>query len=203
MIDYQLIVSEYLQAQEQLSVHHPTVSIYGSARLPKNSPEYVFAERLARRFSDAGYTVMAGGGPGIMEAVNKGAFEGKGCSVGLNIVLPHEQIPNIYQDISLKFNYFSSRKAAFVGYSDAFVVMPGGFGTLDELFETITLLQTHKLQPKKPVVLVGKMFWQGLVAWLKQQLLGNGLIEEKDLDLFHIIDNEEEIFSLINQHCMS
>ena len=169
--------AERRQADEALAGVFPAVSIFGSARTPQNHADYAFACRLARRLSDLGIAVISGGGPGIMEAANKGAFAGKSVSVGLNIALPHEQKPNPYQDIALRFSRFAERKAAFFSYSQAYVVMPGGFGTLDELFEILTLVQTGKVPPR-PVVLVGKAFWSGLAEWIKTHRLARGLISE-------------------------
>lgn len=190
--DYRQILDECVRADEQLETVRPAVSIYGSARLPEHSPEYAQTERLARRFANAGLTVLSGGGPGLMAAANKGAYTGNGISVGLNIVLPREQIPNPYQNISLHFNHFASRKAMFVHYALAYVVVPGGFGTLDELFETLTLAQTGKIPPR-PIILVGSDFWQGLADWLRQHVLDKGMIAPQDLDLFRICDDEDEI----------
>ncbi|WP_240641659.1 TIGR00730 family Rossman fold protein, partial [Neisseria meningitidis] len=177
----------------------PAVSIFGSARTPQNHADYAFACRLARRLSDSGIAVISGGGPGIMEAANKGAFAGKSVSVGLNIVLPHEQKPNPYQDIALRFSRFAERKAVFFRYSQAYVVMPGGFGTLDELFEILTLVQTGKVPPR-PIVLVGKAFWSGLAEWINAQLLARGLISEGAVSLFAISDDEDEIVAYLSEH---
>ncbi|HGM0439616.1 TPA: TIGR00730 family Rossman fold protein, partial [Neisseria gonorrhoeae] len=175
------------------------VSIFGSARTPQNHTDYAFACRLARRLSDSGIAVISGGGPGIMEAANKGAFAGKSVSVGLNIALPHEQKPNPYQDIALRFSRFAERKAVFFRYSQAYVVMPGGFGTLDELFEILTLVQTGKVPPR-PVVLVGKAFWSGLAEWINAQLLARGMISEGAASLFSISDDEDEIIAYLSEH---
>ena len=193
------IISEFVEAGEELHAIQPAVSIYGSARTKSDHPEYLFTERLARKLSDAGFSVISGGGPGIMEAANKGAFAGKSPAVGLNIVLPHEQHGNPYQDLSIKFQHFFPRKVMFVKHAIAYVVMPGGFGTLDELFESLTLVQTGKT-PSRPIILVGRSFWQGMLDWIKAQLLGNGMISECDLDLFRIIDDEDEIIEHIFEH---
>lgn len=193
------IISEFVEAGEELHAIQPAVSIYGSARTKPDHPDYLFTERLSRKLSDAGFSVISGGGPGIMEAANKGAFAGKSPAVGLNIVLPHEQHGNPYQDLSIKFQHFFPRKVMFVKHAVAYVVMPGGFGTMDELFESLTLVQTGKT-PSRPIILVGRAFWQGMMDWIKDQLLGNGLISECDLGLFRIIDNEDEIIEHIFEH---
>lgn len=193
------IISEFVESGEELRAIQPAVSIYGSARTPANHPDYLFTERLARKLSDAGFSVISGGGPGIMEAANKGAFAGKSPAVGLNIVLPHEQHANSYQNLSIKFQHFFPRKVMFVKHAVAYVVMPGGFGTLDELFESLTLVQTGKT-PSRPIILVGKAFWQGMLDWIREQLLGNGLISPEDMNLMVLIDNEDEIVEHIFAH---
>ncbi|MDO4907907.1 TIGR00730 family Rossman fold protein [Neisseria sp.] len=193
------IISEFVESGEELRAIQPAVSIYGSARTPAGHPDYLFAERLSRKLSDAGFSVISGGGPGIMEAANKGAFAGKSPAVGLNIVLPHEQHANPYQNLSIKFQHFFPRKVMFVKHAVAYVVMPGGFGTLDELFESLTLVQTGKT-PNRPIILVGKAFWQGMMDWIRSQLLGNGMISAEDLDLVQLIDDEDEIVEHIFAH---
>ena len=193
------IMSEFLEAGEELRAIQPAVSIYGSARTPVDHPEYGFAESLARKLSDAGFSVISGGGPGIMEAANKGAFAGKSPAVGLNIELPHEQRANPYQDLSVKFRHFFPRKVMFVKHAVAYVVMPGGFGTLDELFESLTLVQTGKT-PSRPIILVGRSFWQGMIDWIGDQLLERGMISPSDLDLMQIVDDEDEIVAQIFAH---
>ena len=193
------IMSEFVEAGEELRAIYPAVSIYGSARTPVNHPDYLLAELIARRLSDAGFAVISGGGPGIMEAANKGAFAGRSPAVGLNIVLPHEQQSNPYQDLSVKFQHFFPRKVMFVKHAVAYVVMPGGFGTLDELFESLTLVQTGKT-PDRPIILVGKDFWSGLLDWIRKELLGRGLIAEADMDLIRLIDGEDEIIEEIFAH---
>lgn len=193
------IISEFVESGEELRAIQPAVSIYGSARTPVEHADYLFAERLARKLSDAGFSVISGGGPGIMEAANKGAFAGASPAVGLNIVLPHEQHANPYQDLSIKFQHFFPRKVMFVKHAVAYVVMPGGFGTLDELFESLTLVQTGKT-PNRPIILVGREFWSGLVEWIKAQLLGNRLISPEDMNLIQLIDDEDEIVSYIFAH---
>ena len=193
------IISEFVEAGEELRAIQPAVSIYGSARTPVAHPDYRFTESLSRKLSDAGFSVISGGGPGIMEAANKGAFAGASPAVGLNIVLPHEQMANPYQDLSIKFQHFFPRKVMFVKHAVAYVVMPGGFGTLDELFESLTLVQTGKT-PNRPIILVGQAFWSGLVEWIRDQLLGNGLISPEDIHLIQLIDDEDEIIECIFAH---
>ncbi|QEY25345.1 LOG family protein [Neisseria zalophi] len=193
------IISEFVESGEELRAIQPAVSIYGSARTPAEHPDYLFTESLSRKLSDAGFSVISGGGPGIMEAANKGAFAGRSPAVGLNIVLPHEQNANPYQNLSIKFQHFFPRKVMFVKHAVAYVVMPGGFGTMDELFESLTLVQTGKT-PSRPIILVGSAFWKGLLDWIKEQLLGNGLISPEDLDLIQLIDDEDEIIEHIFAH---
>lgn len=194
------IMSEFVEGFEKLAVIAPSVSIFGSARIHAEHPVYRQTQEIAKRLSDAGFSVVSGGGPGVMEAANKGAYEGaKGLSVGLNIQLPHEQSSNEFQDISLEFRHFFSRKVMFVKYANAYVVMPGGFGTLDELFESLTLVQTGKT-PDRPIILVGKDFWSGLLDWIRKELLGRGLISEADMDLIRLIDGEGEIIEEIFAH---
>ena len=190
------IAQEWQIADARLPDVSPAISIFGSARLPPTVPEYALAERVARRLSDAGFAVLSGGGPSIMEAANKGAHAGKSAAVGLNLTLPHEQHPNPYQDLSLQFQYFASRKSAFVRYSQAFVVFAGGLGTLDELFDTLAQMQTRKVAAK-PIILVGSAFWQGLLDWLDTQLVARGLIRAEDLDLLTLLDDEDEIVAAV------
>ena len=190
------IMAEFIEATEYLSEIRPAVSIYGSARLKPESPYYQLTIEIAQKFSDAGFAVISGGGPGIMEAANKGAHAGKSPSVGLNIELPHEQSGNQWQDISLRFRHFFTRKVTFVKNSDAVVVMPGGFGTLDELAEVLTLIQTKKSR-HVPIVLVGAEFWAGLLDWFKNTLLTNGVISPKDLDLMQVIDDPDQVLDAV------
>ncbi|WP_277184677.1 TIGR00730 family Rossman fold protein [Caballeronia sp. BR00000012568055] len=190
------IMAEFIEATEYLSEIRPAISIYGSARLKPESPYYKLTIEIAQKFSDAGFAVISGGGPGIMEAANKGAHAGKSPSVGLNIELPHEQSGNQWQDISLRFRHFFTRKVTFVKNSDAVVVMPGGFGTLDELAEVLTLIQTKKSR-HVPIVLVGAEFWAGLLDWFKNTLLTNGVISEKDLDLMKVIDDPDQVLDAV------
>lgn len=193
------IMAEFVDGYEKLSKVGPSVSIFGSARTKPDNPHYILAEEIAFQLTQHGYGVITGGGPGIMEAGNKGAHRGKGSSVGLNIELPFEQHDNpwIDQGKSLDFDYFFVRKVMFVKYSQGFVVMPGGFGTMDELFEAITLIQTHKIG-RFPIILVDKKFWGGLFDWIKNTLLEEGNISEKDLNLFRLVDTAEEAIEHLN-----
>ncbi|SDI45481.1 hypothetical protein SAMN05216466_12371 [Paraburkholderia phenazinium] len=190
------IMAEFIEATEYLSEIRPAVSIYGSARLKPNSPYYKLATQIARKLSDAGFAVISGGGPGIMEAANKGAHAGKAPSVGLNIELPHEQSGNQWQDISLRFRHFFTRKVTFVKNSDAVIVMPGGFGTLDELAEVLTLIQTKKSR-HVPIILVGGEFWQGLLGWFKESLVPMGLINPDDMNLMQVIDDPDQVLEAV------
>lgn len=190
------IMSEFFEASERLAQIRPAVSIFGSARTPRESPLYEKTETIARLLSEAGFSVISGGGPGIMEAANKGAYQGPSPSVGLNIELPHEQTHNDYQNISLFFRHFFPRKVAFVKFTSAYVVLPGGFGTLDELFEALTLVQTNKSR-KMPIILVGSEYWSGLLDWIRQQPLAEGLISPADPELLQLIDDPQEIVDAI------
>ena len=193
------IMSEFVEATQRLSAIAPAVSIFGSARTPRGSPYYVLTETIARQLSDAGFSVISGGGPGIMEAANRGAFFGKSPSVGLNIQLPHEQAANEFQDISQSFRHFFARKYMFVRSASAYVVMPGGYGTLDELLEAMTLVQTGKSK-RIPIILVHEPFWRDLLAWLRGTLVSEGMISAEDLDLVQVIDKPEEIVEAIFRH---
>ena len=194
------IMAEFVEGYEKLSKIGPSVSIFGSARTKPEDPYYILAEEIAFKLTQNGYGVITGGGPGIMEAGNKGARRGKGTSVGLNIELPFEQHDNpwIDNDKNLEFDYFFVRKVMFVKYSQGFIVMPGGFGTLDELFEAITLIQTNKIG-RFPIVLVGSKFWEGLIDWIKKTLLEQGNISEKDLKLFRVVDTADEAIEHLNK----
>lgn len=195
------IVGEFVNGFEKMSQIGPCVSVFGSARTKPDDPYYQLAVDVSRKIAENGYGVITGGGPGIMEAGNKGAHLAGGTSVGLNIDLPFEQHDNPYidSDKSLDFDYFFVRKVMFVKYSQGFVVMPGGFGTLDELFEAITLIQTHKIQ-KFPIILVGKEFWSGLLEWVKTTLLDKfGNISAKDIDLIHLVDTPDEVIDVLNK----
>jgi hypothetical protein len=194
------IMGEFVNGYEKLSKIGPCVSIFGSARTKPDNKYYKLAEEVAAKIVDHGYGVITGGGPGIMEAGNKGAHIAGGTSVGLNIELPFEQHDNPYidSDKSLDFDYFFVRKVMFVKYSQGFVVMPGGFGTLDELFEAITLIQTNKIE-KFPIILVGSDFWGGLFEWVKDTLLNKfGNISAKDLDLIHLVDTPDEVIGILD-----
>ncbi len=176
------------------------VSVFGSARIRPDSPYYALSEDIGARLAKAGLTVIAGGGPGIMEAANKGAFEAGGNSVGLNIKLPREASNNRYQTHSLTFDYFYSRKATFFMHSAAYIALPGGFGTLDELFEVLTLVQTRKVPPA-PIILIGTEFWSGLISWIKSHLLANQLIGPHDLNLLTLTDDLDLVMGQIEEFC--
>ncbi|WP_340074247.1 TIGR00730 family Rossman fold protein [Leptobacterium sp. I13] len=194
------IMGEFVSGFEKMSVIGPCVSIFGSARIKPGHPYYELTERIAKKIVESGYGVITGGGPGIMEAGNKGAHLGGGTSVGLNIDLPFEQHDNPYidRDKNLNFDYFFVRKVMFVKYSQGFVVMPGGFGTLDELFEAITLIQTKKIA-RFPIILVGTDFWEGLFDWVKNTLLEKfQKISPEDLNLVQIVDNEDEVIEVLD-----
>ncbi|MCP5244744.1 MAG: TIGR00730 family Rossman fold protein [Burkholderiales bacterium] len=190
------IMAEFVEGTERLDTIQPAVSIFGSARTDPSHPHYKLTEQIARLLSDAGFSVISGGGPGIMEAANKGAFYGKSPSVGLNIQLPNEQHRNAYQDISQSFRHFFARKYMFIKFATAYVVMPGGFGTLDELLEALTLVQTGKTR-KMPIILVDTGFWQGLIDWFRNTLIAEGFISPEDMDLIQIIDEPCEVVNAI------
>jgi len=192
-------ISEFVLSTERLQTIQPAVAIFGSARMTPEHPYYRTAEEIARRLSDAGFAVISGGGPGIMEAANKGAFAGSSPSVGLNIQLPHEQSANAFQDVSHTFQHFFARKVMFVKLSCAFVMMPGGFGTLDELMEVLTLVQTGKVR-KLPVILVNSKFWSGLLDWIRGQLLVDGMIGVDDPSLLQVIDDPQAVVDAIFDH---
>lgn len=195
------IMSEFVNGYETLSRIGPCVAIFGSARLKPDNIYYAKAEETAYKLVQRGFGIITGGGPGIMEAGNKGAHDAKGKSVGLNIVLPHEQKPNQYIDIdkSIDFDYFYIRKTMFTRYSQGYIAFPGGFGTLDELSEALTLIQTNKIT-RFPIVMVGKNFWSGLVEWFKDQLFAKELISEKDFDIFHVVDDPDEAVEIIDSY---
>lgn len=193
------IMAEFVGATEKLKEITPAVSIFGSARTKPDHPYFKLTEEIARLLSDSGFSVISGGGPGIMEAANRGAFAGIGPSVGLNIELPFEQSGNPYQDINLTFKYFFMRKVMFVKYASAYIVMPGGFGTLDELMEAITLVQTGKSR-KIPIILVGTEFWAGLIDWLKNTLIAEGMASPEDMLLIQSIDDPKQIVETIFRH---
>jgi uncharacterized protein (TIGR00730 family) len=191
------ILSEFTEGIDKLADTQFAVSIFGSARLPPESHYYQEAQRVAELLAEQGYAVITGGGPGIMEAGNKGAKDS--TSIGLNIQLPFEQQPNPYQNVSLEFRYFFVRKVMFVKYSMGYICMPGGFGTLDEFFEALTLMQTHKIHPL-PLVLYGADYWKGLLEWIRGTMLGNGLISPEDLDYISLVDTPEEAVKIMNRH---
>ena len=193
------IISEFVLATERLNTIQPAVAIFGSARITPEHPYYTLAEDISKRLSNAGFSVISGGGPGIMEAVNKGAYAGTSPSVGLNIQLPHEQGANGFQDVSHTFQHFFARKVMFVKLSCAFVMMPGGFGTLDELMEVLTLVQTGKIR-RVPIILVNSRFWAGLLDWVKGQLLSDGLIGVDDPSLLQVIDDPQKVVDAIFDH---
>jgi uncharacterized protein (TIGR00730 family) len=192
-------MAEFVEGFERLAQIKPSVSIFGSARTAPDHPYYRLAEDIARALSEAGFSVVSGGGPGIMEAANKGAFAGPSPSIGLNIILPHEQAGNEYQDIGLNFRHFFSRKVMFVKYASAYVVLPGGFGTLDELAEILTLVQTGKTR-RIPIILVHRPFWEGLVGWFRDTLTRERTIDPEDLNLFQILDKPQEVVDAIFAH---
>ncbi len=193
------IMAEFVEGFERLGKIGPCVTIFGSARAKSDQTYYKLAENIAYKLTTHGYGIVTGGGPGIMEAGNKGANRGKGVSVGLNIDLPFEQHDNPYIDAdkSLNFDYFFVRKVMFVKYSQGFVVMPGGFGTMDELFEAITLIQTKKIG-KFPIILVGRKYWSGLMDWIKNTLIDEGAVSLDDLNLISIVDTDDEVLEVIN-----
>lgn len=193
------ILAEFVEGFEILPRVYPAVTIFGSSRTFSDHPDYKKAEELARLLVKAGFSVITGGGPGIMEAANKGAVEANGFSVGLNIKLPFEQVPNSYANVRLDFRYFFVRKVMMAKYSVAFVFFPGGFGTLDEMFEVLTLVQTKKIKPV-PIALVGRDFWSPLYNWMKDYLLATQKISPKDLELFRITETPEETVEYIKEY---
>jgi uncharacterized protein (TIGR00730 family) len=193
------IMSEFVEATERLAAIRPAVTMFGSARVAPGSTYYDLAERTSRLLSDSGFSVISGGGPGIMEAANKGAYFGKSPSVGLNIQLPHEQQTNPYQDISQTFRHFFARKYMFVRFASAYVVLPGGFGTLDELMEALTLIQTGKAR-KIPLILVCTAFWQGMFDWFKARLVEEKMVDPEDIELIQLIDDPGQVVEAIFKH---
>lgn len=194
------VMAEFVDGFEKMARIGPCVSIFGSARVDETSVVYQNARQIASKLAEKGYGIITGGGPGVMEAGNRGANDVEGTSVGLNIELPHEQSDNIFidRDKLMEFDYFFVRKVMFVKYSQAFIVMPGGFGTLDELFEAITLIQTKKIE-KFPIILFDSDYWNGLVDWIQNRLLAEGYISKEDLDLFHVCDNTDEVVQFIDE----
>ncbi len=193
------IMAEIVDGFDTMSEIGPAVSIFGSARVPQSHPLYEQTEHLSKLLTDAGYSVITGGGPGLMEAANKAAYEQGGESVGLHIHLPFEQKSNDYLTVKSDYNYFFVRKVMFVKYALAYIAMPGGYGTLDELSEALVLIQTKRIKPF-PIVLMGTEFWEGLVDWIKTRLLDDGFINEDDLDLFYVTDSPEEAVNHIKKH---
>ncbi|MDL1984717.1 MAG: TIGR00730 family Rossman fold protein [Deltaproteobacteria bacterium] len=192
------IMGEFVEGIERLHDIGPAVTIFGSARIKEDDPIYKKTEEIAALFVKSNFAVITGGGGGVMEAGNKGALKAGGTSVGMNIVLPFEQKPNDYSNIKLEFKYFFIRKVMFVKYATAYIIMPGGFGTLDELFEAVTLIQTHRIKPF-PVILVGSEYWSGLLEWIKATLLEHHKISDNDLDILQIMDDPEEIVRAVQK----
>ncbi len=195
------IMAEFVEGYDRMGRVGPSVSVFGSARTPVDNPYYAMGVEVGRKLVEHGYAVITGGGPGIMESANRGAQEAGGASVGLNIVLPHEQRSNPYVDYdkNINFDFFFARKAMFVKYAQGFIVLPGGFGTLDELFESLTLIQTRK-SARFPVVLMGTAYWGGMLDWLKNAMLAGGYISAPDLDLLSVTDSPEEAVAIIERY---
>lgn len=192
------IMAEFVENFEELSHLGPSITVFGSARIPETDPWYARARELGGLIAKKNFAVITGGGPGLMEATNRGAFDAGGQSVGLNIELPHEQKANPYLTLSLNFHYFFIRKVCFVKYASGFILLPGGFGTLDEFFESITLIQTNRIT-RFPVVLMGRAHWQGLVDWMQRQLREQHLISDTDLDLFLVTDDLDEAVEFVTR----
>ncbi|MEK7871346.1 MAG: TIGR00730 family Rossman fold protein [Nitrospirota bacterium] len=192
------IMSELAEGFKELDRVVPAVSIFGSSRIETNNGYYKATMKISELLSKKGFSIISGGGPGLMEAANMGAKKGKGLSIGLNIELPEEQAPNKYQDISLEFRYFFCRKMMFVKYSCGYIIMPGGFGTLDELFEALTLIQTKKIR-RFPLILYGSEFWGGMLDWISNTLLPNGTIDKEDIKILQLVDDPEKAVSIIEE----
>jgi uncharacterized protein (TIGR00730 family) len=190
------IMAEFVEGTERLTGIRPAVSVFGSARAVEGSHYFALAEQTSRLLSDAGFAVISGGGPGIMRAANKGAFAGRSPAVGLNIELPREQHANEYQDISLRFEHFFARKVMFVKFATAYVVLPGGYGTLDELFEALTLVQTNKIR-RMPIILMHAPFWRGLLDWFRESLVAEDMIDAEDVELVQVIDEPQKVVDAI------
>ncbi|HEY3077131.1 MAG TPA: TIGR00730 family Rossman fold protein [Burkholderiales bacterium] len=190
------IMAEFFEATERLASIRPAVSVFGSARVRPGTLYYKLAEETARLLSEAGFAVFSGGGPGLMEATNKGAFEGGGMAVGLNIDLPREQPSSRYQHISLRFKHFFARKVMFAKFASAYVVLPGGYGTLDELFEALTLVQTGKGR-QMPIILAHEPFWRGLIGWMQERLVAEGMIDDADCKLFQVCNEPQQVVDAI------
>jgi len=193
------IISEFTEGFDKLANTQFAVSIFGSARIKPETRYYQAAQTIAEVLASNGYTIISGGGPGIMEAANKGAWLKNAPSIGLNIQLPSEQRPNGYQNIALEFRYFFARKVMFVKYSIGYICLPGGFGTLDEFFEALTLMQTHKIHPM-PLILFGSEYWSGLLDWIKQTVLGHNLVEAQELNYISLTDDPLEVIDIMNKH---
>jgi uncharacterized protein (TIGR00730 family) len=192
------IMAEFVEGFEALAECHPAVTIFGSTRVKPEDEVYQKAEQIGQLLAENGFSVITGGGPGVMEAANKGAALAGGKSIGLNIELPLEQTPNPYTNLKLSFHYFFVRKVMFIKYAVAYIILPGGFGTMDELFESITLIQTNKIRPF-PVILIGSKYWKGLLDWVKEVVLKEGKISPSDLEIFQLIDEPEEIIKVIKK----
>jgi uncharacterized protein (TIGR00730 family) len=192
------IMAEFVEGFEALGKYSPSVSIFGSTRVKPGDEVYQKAEHIGRLLAENGFGVITGGGPGVMEAANKGAVSAGGNSIGLNIEIPSEQKPNPYANVTLRFRYFFVRKVMFVKYAVAYIILPGGFGTMDELFEAVTLIQTHKIKPF-PVILVGSSYWSGLLGWIKEVVLKDGNISSSDLEILQLIDEPAEIVKTIKK----
>jgi uncharacterized protein (TIGR00730 family) len=193
------ILSEFVEGFDALASVGPAVTVFGSARTAPDDPVYELARSIGRKLAECGFAVITGGGPGAMEAANRGCQEAGGLSVGCNIELPHEQALNSYVDLGVEFRYFFARKTMFVKYADAFVILPGGFGTLDELFEALTLIQTGKVRDF-PVVLVGKRYWEGLITWMREIQLPAGAITAHDVELLRLTDDPDEVVSIVQEY---
>lgn len=192
------IMAEFVEGFEVLAKYHPAVSIFGSTRVTPEDPVYHKAEQIGHLLAENGFSVITGGGPGVMEAANKGASSAGGKSIGLNIELPFEQKPNPYANITLSFRYFFVRKVMFVKYAVAYIILPGGFGTMDELLESVTLIQTQKIKPF-PVILVGSNYWKGFLDWIREVVLKAGKISSSDLDILQLIDEPEKVVKAIKK----
>jgi uncharacterized protein (TIGR00730 family) len=192
------ILSEFVEGFDALAEIGPAITVFGSARVSEGDPAYTMAREIGRLLAKEGYAVITGGGPGVMEAANRGCQEGGGLSVGCNIELPHEQSINAYVDLGVEFRYFFARKTMFVKYADGFVILPGGYGTMDELFEALTLIQTGKIR-HFPVILVGSAFFSGFLEWIKVKLLGEGMISADDLDLVQVTDDPKEVVEIVRK----
>jgi hypothetical protein len=192
------IMGEFVGGVDTLNDLGPAVSIFGSARIKPNDAVYKKTEKIAKLFVKSGFSVITGGGGGVMEAANKGAADAGGTSVGLNIILPFEQEPNPFANVKLDFNYFFIRKVMFIKYASAYIILPGGFGTLDELFEAVTLIQTRRIKPF-PLILAGSEYWGGLIDWIKDKLLGEKRVSPEDLDILQIMDDPEEIVKAVQK----